>query len=290
MELISDCQRSQCRPQRGRSICESITIEEYGLVKCKTLARKIDAATELAIRVGRRGGKILRCANADESKCRYEQTEAWAFPAVTTVAKSEQGLRLRGANFFTEGYAARVSYCGIQADVTEIDSSTQVRANWTKGLPPCQDPAKPSLDFESRTSGISHSSRVKPSLANIQPVSNSLPEYTCSFAGGCLYDVEMQGLSSLLRGDPSNNYISVCGRKCLYADDTSTTDRAHCHLPPLSTTFSNAAFAIQQPHLLKPSHISSSNSHAIESHLLDGDLMTAYEDYVDECEVEFEFD
>jgi hypothetical protein len=39
----------------------------------------------------------------------------------------------------------------------------------------------------------------------------------------------------------------VCDTKCPFSDTDSTADIAKCHLPPISTTYSNTQFKIAEP-------------------------------------------
>ena len=68
---------------------------------------------------------------------------------------------------------------------------------------------------------------------------------SCSYAGGCTLDVTAQGLSSLLKNDPTNNLITICDEQCTYIESSSTQSSAQCKLPPMSTVYSNANFFIE---------------------------------------------
>jgi hypothetical protein len=193
---------------------------------------------------------------------------------VAAATKSAQTLSFSGSNFFASGYTAVAKYCGATADSVSIDSATQVTATWTKGVPPClvpapaaatKDPARrlaadelladpktiPSLDFVQTSTGIVYSAQYTNAagVANPQPASNS-GSYQCSFAGGCLYDVEMPGLATALKANPAKNYIAVCGNKCVYSDADSTLAKAQCRLPAISTVYSNAQYKIEKPRAL----------------------------------------
>ena len=206
------------------------------------------------------------CSGSDTSKCQYEQSKTGKFPIVEAVSKSAETLSFTGSNFFASAYTAVAKYCGATADSVSIDSATQVTATWTKGVPPCQasvapateakgsdaDPAPvdkpvqtdpktiPSLDFVQTSSGIVYSAQISATVENPQPASNSMPAYQCSFAGGCIYDVEMQGLATSLKANPLTNFINICGNKCVYSDADSTLAKAKCRLPAVSTVYSNA--------------------------------------------------
>lgn len=72
-------------------------------------------------------------------------------------------------------------------------------------------------------------------------------DVSCSFNGGCPFEVSAKGLSTLLRGDPENNFITVCDRKCEFQDDASTDEKAQCLVPEVSTTYSDENFKISVP-------------------------------------------
>lgn len=54
-------------------------------------------------------------------------------------------------------------------------------------------------------------------------VTSSSNGLQCSFAGGCNLVVSADGLSSLLRNDTTNNYITVCDEKCVFDEASSTS-------------------------------------------------------------------
>ena len=83
-------------------------------------------------------------------------------------------------------------------------------------------------------------------LTNVLAITGSSSALSCSFAGGCLLDINAQGLSTLLKGDPKNNFITVCDTKCPFSDTASTADVSKCSLPPISTTYSNSNFKIAE--------------------------------------------
>lgn len=122
---------------------------------------------------------------------------------MVAVSKTASALTLVGSKFFqkSSGYSATVTYCGTSANSVFVTSSTLVSAGWSKGLPPCQQEVAPSLSFESASSYLRYNAQIKDKESefdNPQIVTKTEIEYSCSFAGGCLYDVEMKGLASSL--------------------------------------------------------------------------------------------
>lgn len=66
----------------------------------------------------------------------------------------------------------------------------------------------------------------------------------CSFAGGCHYAIESDGLyGSLLN---SANEVRVCGSPCTLIESESTAQSAVCEISKLSTTYSVNDYAIRQ--------------------------------------------
>jgi len=84
-------------------------------------------------------------------------------------------------------------------------------------------------------------------LTNPLDITGSSADLSCSFNGGCSLEVNAKGLSTLLDGDATNNYITVCDRKCLFDKTSSTDSISKCFLPEISTTYSNENFNISEP-------------------------------------------
>lgn len=84
-------------------------------------------------------------------------------------------------------------------------------------------------------------------ISNALDITAASTDLTCSFSGGCPFDVSAKGLSTLLRGDPENNFITICDRKCIFQDDDSTDEIAQCLVPEVSTTYSDENFKIAVP-------------------------------------------
>jgi hypothetical protein len=67
---------------------------------------------------------------------------------------------------------------------------------------------------------------------------------SCSFAGGCSFQVSGVGVATLMRAGQGS--ISVCDEACVYQDADSTGEIASCKLSKLSTMYSDAEFAIEE--------------------------------------------
>jgi len=76
-------------------------------------------------------------------------------------------------------------------------------------------------------------------------VTNSTDSLSCSFAGGCILELEAEGLSGMLKNDSIANKITVCEETCEYQESNSTSNTTRCKLPQMSTVYSNAQFNIE---------------------------------------------
>lgn len=86
------------------------------------------------------------------------------------------------------------------------------------------------------------------SFSKTQNVTGSTPGLECSYAGGCTYAIESEGLYATLLD--SANSIQVCGSECVLREDLSTSAAAVCELPKLSTTYSSNAYKIRSSEIL----------------------------------------
>ena len=66
----------------------------------------------------------------------------------------------------------------------------------------------------------------------------------CSFAGDCTYEVTANGLASIIRQNPEDNYVSVCSEKCVFDEEASTATVTKCKIPKISTVYSNDNYDI----------------------------------------------
>mmetsp|Transcript_44479 Transcript_44479/g.32600 ORF Transcript_44479/g.32600 Transcript_44479/m.32600 type:complete len:119 (+) Transcript_44479:1912-2268(+) len=104
---------------------------------------------------------------------------------------------------------------------------------------------------------------------------------SCSFAGGCDFEVNLNGLSSsVLAGQAS---ITICGETCKIDEDFSDYAVTHCSLPPLATTFSIEEYKVQETHDLDGTWFSTNSASTFAIH--DGENTIGYEDSNTECHV-----
>jgi hypothetical protein len=69
-------------------------------------------------------------------------------PAITAISIDDTfTITFTGEDFPTD-YDGSVNYMGIDADSVSVDSSSQVTATFTKGVPIAQSEIAPELEFE----------------------------------------------------------------------------------------------------------------------------------------------
>jgi hypothetical protein len=100
------------------------------------------------------------------------------------------------------------------------------------------------LWFESTTTEAKYWARMQATVTNPLSVTTSSSAVSCSFAGGCRFEVTANGLASQLHHNATANAITVCGQPCAYNDTASNDTHAVCHVPAMSTVYSNAQFGI----------------------------------------------
>jgi hypothetical protein len=165
-------------------------------------------------------------------------------PAVTSSSIIGNYIALTGTNLITDSdFVGKVKYAGVYADTVTINSDTDATATFTKGVPFDGVGSKPEVSFVS--SSATHFASVSTTLQNMPPTTLTVADVECSFAGGCLYSIDSDGLASTL-SNSTRAQISVCGQTCEYAAYQSTDSTAKCYLPSLSTKYSVENFSIQQ--------------------------------------------
>ena len=222
----------------GVSICESTTVTAYGVVQCKTLAQEI-ASTELSIT---KDGEVSPCVSTDKSVCTYEQLASSAFPAVQSVSKTDSTIVFTGTNFDIADFTHSAFYFNVEATSVVVDSATQATATFDLGVPVANGEVFPFLVFSK--DDVKHYGPSAVALVNDLDVTASMSGLQCSFAGECTYDVTANGLASIMRQNPDENYISVCSEKCVFDEDASTATVTKCKVPKISTIYSNENFEI----------------------------------------------
>jgi len=87
--------------------------------------------------------------------------------------------------------------------------------------------------------GEIHFAALSATLANDLNVEGSQSGLSCSFAGGCLYEVQAKGLASVMKSNPDEAYITVCAEKCVFSESDSSASAVKCKVPEVSTIYSN---------------------------------------------------
>lgn len=100
-------------------------------------------------------------------------------------------------------------------------------------------------EAEAEAKPITHWASGEGVIDNLLDITDQTPP-TCSFAGGCDYEINAVGLASLLSGDPEQNYVNVCSFPCTYSDQ-STDNIAKCKVPAMPTLYSNLNYNIAEP-------------------------------------------
>jgi len=127
-------------------------------------------------------------------------------------------------------------------------------------------------------------------LENQFSMSKQPEAVACSFAGGCILEIEAPGLSSVLKSLPNDNHVYACGKRCEYTEDGSSVQKAQCRVPPLSTIYSDLNFKIsQEDNDLPVLKYSGTGSASELKKINDGDLTSPFSSNADTCTINFEF-
>jgi hypothetical protein len=130
-------------------------------------------------------------------------------------------------------------------------SDSSIVSKWIKGVPVVVNATSPILYFEKLNTtdemSVVHYASGQINISNALDITGATNDLACSFNGGCQFEVQAKGLATLFRGDPENNFITICDRKCIYQDDVSTDEKAQCLVPEVSTTYSDENFKISVP-------------------------------------------
>ena len=201
-----------------KSLCENHSTISYGKIQCRTNPVTIPADSEIKILVDSSAPAEV-CANTDTAQCKFEQTNS-SMPVITnaTIA-SASTIQITGTDFFESGYQTTVEFGGVVADNVTV-SKTSIVAKWTKGVPVVANATAPIVSFEKLNTtdlmSVTHFASGKINIANALEITAATTDMTCSFNGGCPFEVSAKGLSTLMRGDPENNFITICDRKCIF--------------------------------------------------------------------------
>ena len=223
-----------------KDICEKVTITGYGSFTCLTKAGEILKSNALKLKTSKAS---TACANSVVTACDFEQLTAGS-PTVSgvTVATSTT-VAVVGTNFPTSGYTASVTFKGVESTSATITDATTITATFVNGVPFSAVAAATTIRFapSSRRMLSSDSNFLQAAgtgmITNAVVVSASTSDLSCSFQGGCTYEVTSNGLKSTLKANVANK-IDVCGRSCEMDETASNASKVVCSLPLVATTYS----------------------------------------------------
>jgi len=68
---------------------------------------------------------------------------------------------------------------------------------------------------------FAHYARSAVNIENSLSITSATSDLTCSFAGGCIFEVEADGLTSKMKNLKDDNHIYACGKECMFYEDGS---------------------------------------------------------------------
>ena len=177
---------------------------------------------------------------------------------------------------------------GVESSSAVINSDSSVVATFDKGIPLTSSSAAPSIRFyqsDERRRLISLvdtglqliASITGITLDNTLALTDSTSSLSCSFQGGCPYEVTAPGLTASLLDSPTN-YIDVCGNRCEIDASSSNADTTTCKLPLVSTAYSASNFEIVTQGMIHDGTWTGTASDAELAKLTDGKNMVDMED------------
>ena len=218
----------------GVSMCQTVTMTGYGAFDCLTTAVEITDSDEVTLLYDNTHFDPVDAANTA-----YTQT---AFMFVTEAETLLDEIHFTGAGFLTSGYTAAGSFLGVESTTFTINDDTSVALKWDAAGLPIATSEQPLLWFVSDADGsILYPSNAAAGLTVALAVSGSTSSLSCSFAGGCSFAVQADGLLASLGLE--GNSIDVCGNPCIVSDSSTSTEVV-CSLPALATTYSTDNYEI----------------------------------------------
>ncbi|TNV88229.1 hypothetical protein FGO68_gene13028 [Halteria grandinella] len=252
-------------------VCSELWIPEYGMIMCRTKAASI-ADNALMVWIG----TTQYLCEGGAGACNYKTDSA--IYSITGVSKASTTTIVYTGTGFTSTMVAfdkTGSYAGIQADLTTVDSDTQITATFTNGVPLSQVAISPQLNLTFESTMEAHMAVITTTLANPITAIAVDAAVDCSFAGGCFMSISQPGLLTTLQNDASSSVL-VCQQPCLPSPDDSSPATLKCRLPPLATTYSTAQFNITEESYLVGAPFSSKA--ALTEYLFDGNYMRGFND------------
>lgn len=84
-----------------------------------------------------------------------------------------------------DGFKAKVSFDGAEADEVIVKSDTEILAKWKFGLPPSGKEIAPKLWFDKTSTQERYYAKVDAKLLKELKITGATSGLECSFAGGC---------------------------------------------------------------------------------------------------------
>jgi len=77
--------------------------------------------------------------------------------------------------------------------------------------------------------------------------SDSTLDLSCSYAGGCTYTINHNGLAANFYNNPENNYLHIFGYKTHFRSLHANPSKAIIRLPEVSTDYSLREYELSEP-------------------------------------------
>jgi hypothetical protein len=165
-----------------------------------------------------------------------------------------------------------ISYGGVEADSCLVDVNGDAIATFGSGVPCPPAPEYPSLSLFTSNNGYmaTHMASFATTVSlldNTFVTPTSLTSISCSFAGGCYFDIDSAGLTSMVQGGLLK--VTACGNEAMLVDSFSDATAAVFKTPELVTLASETNAMREMPELLTPRNDFASSA-AMEGVVFDG--------------------
>ena len=181
------------------------------------------------------------------------------YPSHTPVVNKEsiQGspasiVRVEGTGFLEkvgEGYTPVSHFRGSRSATVLSYTDTLIELKFEKGVPVtiANDDEVPKVTFEKGSIVLHAAQSDSFSFEGAKEIviDEVEADFGCSFAGGCKYTIESEGLAEALDKTKDSN-IEVCGNICALDAASSDARQAKCVLEPLITRYSANEFGLEE--------------------------------------------
>jgi hypothetical protein len=149
------------------------------------------------------------------------------------------------------------------------------------GLPISQLPQAPALIFKDSNSKATHWATSSIKVSNTFNQTSLVETVSCSFAGGCLIQIDQAGLFPTILSDPEKNRISVCNDICIISEADSNDSVTSCQLTALATLYSASQYNMTTNNYLIGTPFASNTS--LTMAVWDNDLQNGFTDPARYC-------